>query len=141
MYAIRSYYVWCGNNEIDYYFIKLYNKAINPKFDKISREVLPTAIWEFDPLRDYLPSSPYISDECFKYQQEGLNYDAMPQVHLWGIRGYYKTPFYTDQKAHFVSEIGYVITSYSIHYTKLYEPAMSIARPFKAACRSKATRP
>jgi beta-mannosidase len=99
--------LWCGNNEIDYYFIKLYNKAINPKYDKISREILPTAVWEYDPLRDYLPSSPYISDECFKYQQNGLNYDAMPQVHLWGIRGYYKTPFYTDQKAHFVSEIGY----------------------------------
>ena len=99
--------LWCGNNEIDYYFIKLYNKAINPKYDKISRDILPTAVWEYDPLRDYLPSSPYISDECFKYQQNGLNYDAMPQVHLWGLRGYFKTPFYTDQKAHFVSEIGY----------------------------------
>ncbi len=99
--------LWCGNNEIDYYFVKLFKKAIDPGYDKISREILPTAVWEYDPLRDYLPSSPYISEECFKYQQNGLNYDAMPQVHLWGLRGYYKTPFYNKQKAHFVSEIGY----------------------------------
>ena len=31
----------------------------------------------------------------------------MPEVHLWGPRGYYKAPFYTDVNAHFVSEIGY----------------------------------
>ena len=99
--------LWCGNNEIDYYFVKMYKKAIDPRFDKISREVLPTAVWEFDPVRDYLPSSPYVSPECFKYQQEGLNFSAMPQVHLWGVRGYYKTPFYTDQRSVFVSEIGY----------------------------------
>jgi beta-mannosidase len=31
----------------------------------------------------------------------------MPEVHLWGPRGYYKGAFYTDVNARFVSEIGY----------------------------------
>ena len=31
----------------------------------------------------------------------------MPEVHLWGPRGYFKAPFYTDSKARFASEIGY----------------------------------
>ena len=99
--------LWCGNNEIDYYFVKNFDKAIDPREDKISRDIIPHAIWEYDPLRDYLPSSPYVSEECFKYQQNGYNHGAMPQVHLWGPRGYYKASFYTDVNSTFVSEIGY----------------------------------
>lgn len=33
--------------------------------------------------------------------------NLLPEVHLWGPRGYYKAPFYTETNAHFVSEIGY----------------------------------
>jgi beta-mannosidase len=69
----------------------------------ISRAVLPRVVWEFDPVRDYLPSSPYGSEQYFK---QGNNTAIMPQVHLWGLRGYYKAPFYTDVNAHLVTEIG-----------------------------------
>ena len=55
-------------------------------------------------MRDYLPSSPYCGEEYFR---QGNNESLLPEVHLWGPRGYYKTPFYTEVKAHFVSEIGY----------------------------------
>jgi beta-mannosidase len=30
-----------------------------------------------------------------------------PEQHLWGPRGYYKSPFYTRHSAHFIGEIGY----------------------------------
>ena len=76
----------------------------SPERDIISREILPRVIWEFDPVRTYLPSSPYCSGEYFK---RGRDPRILPEVHLWGPRGYYKAPFYTDVSAHFVSEIGY----------------------------------
>ena len=99
-----SLVLWCGNNEIDISIGWIFSKPINPGMDMISREVLPRVVWEYDPIRTYLPSSPYCSEELFK---QGNNIGLMPQVHLWGPRGYYKTPFYTDVNAHFVAEIGY----------------------------------
>jgi beta-mannosidase len=117
-----SLVLWCGNNEIDWYFLRLFNKPINPKYDVISREILPHVIWEFDPLRNFLPSSPYCSEECFKYQMEGLNTNVMPQLHLWGPRGYYKESFYTDVDAHFVSEIGYHGCPNRSSLEKMFDP-------------------
>ena len=100
-----SLILWSGNNEIDISLGWNFKKPLNPEIDRLSREVLPRVIWEYDPLRPYLPSSPYITPECF---QHGNDPAFMPEVHLWGPRGYYKIPFYTsDVKAHFVSEIGY----------------------------------
>jgi beta-mannosidase len=99
-----SLVLWCGNNEIDISIGWIFSKPINPSLDRISRDVLPRVVWEYDPIRTYLPSSPYCSEELFK---QGNKISLMPQVHLWGPRGYYKTPFYTDVNAHFVAEIGY----------------------------------
>ncbi|MCE5347900.1 MAG: glycoside hydrolase family 2 [Bacteroidales bacterium] len=99
-----SLVLWSGNNENDASLEWTLNKQIDPERDIISRDILPRIIWEFDPLRTYLPSSPYCSEEYFKL---GRNPDLLPEVHLWGPRGYYKAPFYTDVHAHFVSEIGY----------------------------------
>jgi len=96
--------LWAGNNEID----EAYNWTglghLDPNHDRISREVLPGVIARFDPYRDYLPSSPYRSPDLVA---AGNDPRWMPEVHLWGPRGYYKAPFYTDVAAHFVSEIGY----------------------------------
>jgi len=99
-----SLVLWSGNNENDQSLEWRFNKQIDPGLDIISRKVLPGVIWEYDPIRSYLPSSPYCSEEYFK---RGKDPDLLPEVHLWGPRGYYKTPFYTSSKAHFVSEIGY----------------------------------
>lgn len=114
--------LWCGNNEIDWYFLRLFSKPMNPALDIISRQVLPKAVWEYDPFRTFLPSSPYCSEECFTHQKNGLNYQVMPQVHLWGPRGYYKEPFYTDVNAHFVSEIGYHGCPNRSSLEKMFEP-------------------
>jgi beta-mannosidase len=99
-----SLVLWSGNNEVDMSLEWNFTKAVNPEIDRISREVLRHAVWEYDPLRDYLPSSPYCGEDYFR---EGNNESLLPEVHLWGPRGYYKAPFYTDVNAHFVSEIGY----------------------------------
>jgi beta-mannosidase len=96
--------MWSGNNENDQSAEWSFNKPVDPGLDAISREVLPGVIWEFDPARSYLPSSPYCSPEYFK---RGRDMSLLPEVHLWGPRGYYKAPFYTQSNAHFVSEIGY----------------------------------
>ena len=100
-----SLMLWSGNNETDISLGWNFKKPIDPALDRISREVLPLVIWEYDPLRPFLPSSPYCSEECFK---RGNDAAFMPEAHLWGPRGYYKASFYTSEvKAHFVSEIGY----------------------------------
>ncbi|MCE5347902.1 MAG: glycoside hydrolase family 2 [Bacteroidales bacterium] len=99
-----SLVLWSGNNEIDQSLSWNFKKPVDPGLDIISREVLPRAIWEYDPLRTYLPSSPYCSEEYFR---NGNDASILPEVHLWGPRGYYKAPFYTNVNAHFVSEIGY----------------------------------
>jgi beta-mannosidase len=98
-----SLVLWCGNNEDDSAMKWARIQRIDPGLDAISREVLPRVIWEYDPLRPYLPSSPYYSAESVRRGDGNL----LPERHLWGPRGYHKDPFYTDVNAHFVSEIGY----------------------------------
>ncbi|HZO99760.1 MAG TPA: glycoside hydrolase family 2 TIM barrel-domain containing protein [Terriglobia bacterium] len=92
--------LWSGDNEVDqtYYF-----SGLDPAHNKITREVLPQVVFQCDPYRPYLPSSPYISPEVIATRQLKL----MPEDHLWGPRDYFKSPFYTQHTAHFVSEIGY----------------------------------
>ena len=99
--------LWSGNNEGDDAWVsRSYAGAtrVDPNHDRITREALPAVLERLDPLRPYLPSSPYHSPAVFR---AGNDSDHMPEVHLWGPRGYFKAPFYRDTPAHFVSEIGY----------------------------------
>jgi beta-mannosidase len=99
--------LWAGNNEND---VSLEwgddQSYIDPNLDIISRQVLPLALREWDPKTAYLPSSPFISSEAFTKEKK-VNSNLSPEMHLWGPRGYYKAPFYTENSAKFVSEIGY----------------------------------
>lgn len=100
-----SLVLWAGNNENDQGFNGrggAFNLDANR--DRTSRQVIPDVLFEYDPTRPYLPSSPYYSPAFFK---TGRKDRFLPEQHLWGPRGYYKAPFYTDHLAHFVSEIGY----------------------------------
>ncbi len=97
--------LWAGNNENDVSLNwQLRDFKIDPNRDRISRRVISDIIYEFDPTRSYLPSSPYCSPAYFA---AGAHESMLPEQHLWGPRGYYKAPFYTNVNAHFVSEIGY----------------------------------
>jgi beta-mannosidase len=102
-----SIVLWAGNNENDVSLDWAGDQThIDPNTDVISREVLPLAVREWDPKTPYLPSSPFISEEVFKIHNR-ISQDLSPEMHLWGPRGYYKAPFYTENNAKFVSEIGY----------------------------------
>ena len=92
-----SIILWSGDNECDYFI-----KNINGQLDvnTITRESIPAAVLENDMNRPYLPSSPYVT-KAIKHNNE------LPENHLWGCRDYYKSAFYTQSHAHFVSETGY----------------------------------
>jgi len=98
--------LWSGNNEDDSALVGQMGKfpGVNPNDERISRHVIPETLFALDPTRNYLPSSPYYSRAYF---DAGRPLQSLPERHLWGPRGYYKAPFYTDNQAHFVSEIGY----------------------------------
>ena len=83
--------------------------------------MLPQAVREYDPWTAYLPSSPFISEEVFKLNKE-IDPNASPEMHLWGPRGYYKAPFYTANRAKFVSEIGYHGCPHRASLEKMMEP-------------------
>lgn len=101
-----SLVLWSGNNEDDQVmaFGRLSAFKLDPNLDRVSREVLKRVCFEFDPSRPYLPSSPYYSPAAY---EEGITDESLPENHLWGPRGYYKEPFYTQNPSQFVSEIGY----------------------------------
>ncbi len=88
--------LWCGDNECDMLFR-------DPQQNRITRDVLPAAVFQADPFRPYLPSSPYLAPQVAATGHQEL----MPEQHLWGPRDYFKSDFYTQHTAHFVSEIGY----------------------------------
>ncbi len=52
--------LWSGDNEVDetYHFA-----GLDPAHNKITREILPQVVFQEDPYRPYLPSSPYMSPE------------------------------------------------------------------------------
>ena len=93
--------LWAGDNECDE--AHLWAGRLDPNQNRITREALPQVVRRCDPWRPYLPSSPYIAPAVFAAGDHSL----MPEDHLWGPRGYYKAPFYTQSAAHFISEIGY----------------------------------
>ena len=93
--------LWAGDNECDE--AHLWWGRLDPNRNRITREVLPQVVRRCDPWRPYLPSSPYIAPAVFAAGDPSL----MPEQHLWGPRDYYKSRFYTETTAHFVSEIGY----------------------------------
>lgn len=103
-----SLVLWAGNNENDV-SLEWENDQphIDPNTDIISRQLLPSMVRRLDPKTPYLPSSPYISSEAFRLAGNRIDQDFAPEQHLWGPRGYYKAPYYTDNIAKFVSEIGY----------------------------------
>lgn len=97
--------LWSGDNECDQVITRWNskNKEHDPNMNIITREVLKRAVFEHDPSRDYLPSSPYMSPEYMESGKDGI----MPENHLWGPRDYFKSDYYNDTFCHFASEIGY----------------------------------
>ena len=92
--------VWSGDNEVDAAYTWAH---LDPAHNTLTREVLPQVAFQCDPYRPFLPSSPYMAPEVIATGNENL----MPEAHLWGPRDYFKSPFYTQHTALFLSEIGF----------------------------------
>ncbi len=93
--------LWCGDNEIDAFYVL---EGLSPEQNRLTREVAPQVLHRSDPYRHYVPSSPYVPPAI------GLDpqvWRRTPEQHLWGPRGYFKSPFYTHHSAHFIGEMGY----------------------------------
>ena len=96
-----SIILWAGDNEVDDAYGWTGLKR-DPNDNRLTREVLPSSVRRHDPVRPYLPSSPYWDREAFR---RGARY--LPEQHIWGPRDYYKSPFYVNTLAHFASEVGF----------------------------------
>ena len=96
--------LWSGNNETDWSFEWHAcdpHRRRNPNDDRSSRKTIPGVLFEYDVTRDYLPSSPYFSPDVASGRAQPA------EEHLWGARGAYKVPYYTNAPCHFASEMGY----------------------------------
>lgn len=95
-----SLLLWAGDNEGD--LVYGWNRlALDPNDHPLTRTVLPRAVRNLDPIRPYLPSSPYLDRTAFATRAK------TPEDHLWGPRNDFKGAYYKDAKALFASEIGY----------------------------------
>ena len=99
-----SIILWSGDNEVD----QLISTIYDPNQNTLTREVLPTAVRLNDFGRPYLASSPFVSTKVYESRNgDAINSPNLPEDHLWGPRDYYKSDFYKQNMAHFVSETGY----------------------------------
>ncbi len=98
-----SIVIWAGDNEVD-----ACNRLHDPNANTLTREVLAKCVDLNDIGRPYLPSSPYISPEEHAAGAQSQRIGSiLVEDHLWGPRDYFKSEFYKENQAHFVSETGY----------------------------------
>jgi beta-mannosidase len=93
--------IWCGDNEIDMAYV---SDGLSPEHNRLTREVIPQVVHRLDPHRAFVPSSPYVPPSV---EPAPGACQRTPEQHLWGPRGYFKSPFYTLHSAHFIGEQGY----------------------------------
>ena len=99
-----SIVLWSGDNEVDSCKTQLFD----PNANRITRHLIPSCVRDNDIGRPYLPSSPYISEKMYAAGVRSQVYGSiLPEDHLWGPRDYFKSDFYKNNMAHFVSETGY----------------------------------
>ena len=101
--------VWAGDNECDCFVSNGWEThrtddeplpMLNPNHNVLTRSVILQELRNHDATRPYLPSSPYLDDEAYRF--------GMPaESHIWGPRDYFKGNYYGTTECHFASEIGY----------------------------------
>lgn len=94
--------LWCGNNEIDRSVRAIWGEfAPDPEGERISREIFPRVLRDFDPLTPYLPSSPWWTPDVIAGKAK------LSQDHLWGARAkFFKDDYWCNNTPSFVSEMG-----------------------------------
>lgn len=94
--------LWAGDNECDESWLGSAMR-LNPTDNVLTRKILPDVLREEDPYREYLPSSPYYSEQVIERGPSSL-----PEAHLWGVRHNHRADFYKHANCHFVSEVGFL---------------------------------
>ncbi len=109
--------MWCGNNEIEegwkpwqwskkYQYSKEDSTQIYKDYEKLFYKLLPDAVKEYDPSRDYWASSP-----SAKPGEEGVRYiqnHTSGDMHFWGVWfGYIPFESFYDNSGRFMSEYGF----------------------------------
>ena len=110
--------LWCGNNEIDvawqqydpeggWGWKQLYNEEqkaeIWQAYDTVFHHILPAAVAEHDPQKDYWPSSP-MAGPREHYTYESTSGD----VHYWGVwHGLHPFEAFDENIGRFMSEYGF----------------------------------
>ncbi|MBQ7321257.1 MAG: hypothetical protein IJW99_04100 [Clostridia bacterium] len=92
--------LWAGDNECDLAF-SWGGLRRDPNFNLLTRKILADVIREEDPVRPYLPSSPYLDQHAYD------SHEKLSEDHLWGPRDYFKSNFYKNAACAFASETGY----------------------------------
>lgn len=92
--------LWAGDNEVDLAY-SWNGLRRDPNTNVLTRTILPEVIREEDPVRPYLPSSPYLDQ--LAYNSRGKT----SEDHLWGPRDYFKSNFYKNAVCAMASETGY----------------------------------
>ncbi len=93
---------WAGDNECD--VATTWRRAdVDPNDNILTRKIIPHVLSRHDPMRAYIPSSPYVDEQAYR----SGNLNNTPEQHLWGPRDYFKSDFYTKATAAFASETGY----------------------------------
>ena len=120
-----SLVLWAGDNENDQAGSwTLAPRHRDPNTNRITREVIPNVLKEFDVTRPYLPSSPFVSRDAFAGRSKPS------EDHLWGgERGWWKTDYYVKTPYWFCSEGG----SHAVPCRKSMERMMGLeeaARPW-----------
>ena len=102
-----SIVLWAGDNECD--VAPSWGKLnIAPQSNVLTRKLLADVCRHYDISRPYLPSSPWCSPEAQAAAPFGTDPTLFaPEQHLWGPRDYFKSDFYRNTKASFLSEFGY----------------------------------
>ncbi len=98
-----SIVLWAGDNEVDSCF-----PQYDPNKNELTRSLIPRCIRDNDLGRPYLPSSPFISEKMYAHGfRSQVRTSPLVEEHTWGARDYFKSDFYSNNKAHFISEAGY----------------------------------
>ena len=103
--------VWCGDNEGDNAFLwgKFVPPLCRPSDNRVTRKVLRNAVLNYDPWRDYLPSSPYLADGLFRSQSDRSDFfrylARVPEQHYYTDEPDFPRAF-DDTAACFISETG-----------------------------------
>lgn len=92
--------LWAGDNECDLAY-SWNGLRRDPNVNVLTRQILPDIIRNEDPVRPYLPSSPYLDQYAYNTRE------TLSEDHLWGPRDYFKGNYYKNAKCAFASETGY----------------------------------